>query len=63
MSGNLRLGFFVGHVRHSGKDYVFTLNSTDRFEGQTEGFAGPAACKMALGRLSLLGFWKPGAKH
>jgi beta-lactamase class D len=58
-----KLGWFVGHVRHSGKDYVFALNFTDRFEGQTEGFAGMTARKMALKRLSELGLWKPGAKR
>lgn len=34
MSRNRRLGWFVGLVRHSGKDYIFALNFTDRFEGR-----------------------------
>lgn len=59
----LKLGWFVGHVRHSGKDYIFALNFTDRAEGQTEGYAGPVARKMALRRLAGLGLHKPEEKR
>jgi len=46
-----QLGWFVGHVRHSGQDYIFALNITDRFEGQTSGYAGHTARRIVQERL------------
>jgi beta-lactamase class D len=50
-----QLGWFVGHLRHGVKDYIFALNMTDRFEGQTKGYAGPTARTLTRARLARLG--------
>ncbi len=53
-----QLGWFVGHVRHSGQDYIFALNITDRYEGQTSGYAGQNARRLVRKRLEKLGLFR-----
>ena len=54
---NRQLGWFVGHLRHAGTDYVFALNYNDRSPGETRGYAGQTAREMVKSELQRLHLW------